>query len=303
MGYIDTFDFDGEYVTWTTDGIYAGTCFYRNGQFNCTNVCGTLKIIDDKIILYKYLSSILNEITPNYVVKVANPKLMNNVMADIKIPLPPLEIQQQIVAEVMSVDNQIQTLNNEIEELQQQSQQVLSSAFKNISGYIALNNTNEFELSIGKRVISKEMNDNYSIPVYSANVFEPFGFIDKLLITDFSQASVLWGIDGDWQVNTIDANIPFYPTDHCGVLRVKNGIIHEKLLAYALNLEGVKNEFSRAKRASLDRISDIKIPLPQGNQQKIIAEFERLQQTIQQNEQQIATLKNEYNRILDKYLK
>ncbi|MBQ9259258.1 MAG: hypothetical protein IJ187_05345 [Neisseriaceae bacterium] len=50
-------------------------------------------------------------------------------------------------------------------------------------------------------------------------------------------------------------------------------------------------------------LADIKIPLPQGNQQKIIAEFERLQQTIQHNEQQIATLKNEYNRILDKYLK
>ena len=50
-------------------------------------------------------------------------------------------------------------------------------------------------------------------------------------------------------------------------------------------------------------LADIKIPLPQGNQQKIIAEFERLQQTIQHNEQQIATLKNEYNRILEKYLK
>ena len=43
MGAIDTFDFNGEYVTWTTDGAYAGTVFYRSGKFNCTNVCGTLR--------------------------------------------------------------------------------------------------------------------------------------------------------------------------------------------------------------------------------------------------------------------
>ena len=43
MGTIRTFDFEGEYVTWTTDGAYAGTVFYRSGKFNCTNVCGTLR--------------------------------------------------------------------------------------------------------------------------------------------------------------------------------------------------------------------------------------------------------------------
>ena len=43
MGRIDSYDFEGEYVTWTTDGAYAGTVFFREGKFNCTNVCGTLK--------------------------------------------------------------------------------------------------------------------------------------------------------------------------------------------------------------------------------------------------------------------
>ena len=49
FGFINTFDFDGEYVTWTTDGENAGTCFYRSGKFNCTNVCGTLKSKMDNI--------------------------------------------------------------------------------------------------------------------------------------------------------------------------------------------------------------------------------------------------------------
>ena len=45
MGYLDNYMFDGEYITWTTDGANAGTVFYRKGKFNCTNVCGTLKIL------------------------------------------------------------------------------------------------------------------------------------------------------------------------------------------------------------------------------------------------------------------
>ncbi|WP_287816192.1 hypothetical protein [Bacteroides sp.] len=42
------------------------------------------------------------------------------------------------------------------------------------------------------------MSEEYDIPVYSANVKEAFGKIDKLLIKDFAKGSVLWGIDGDW---------------------------------------------------------------------------------------------------------
>ncbi|CCB80914.1 type I restriction-modification system,specificity subunit S (plasmid) [Helicobacter bizzozeronii CIII-1] len=36
-------------------------------------------------------------ITPSHVTKTAIPKLMNNVMANIKIPLPPLCVQEKIV--------------------------------------------------------------------------------------------------------------------------------------------------------------------------------------------------------------
>ena len=61
FGYLDTFDFDGDYATWTTDGANAGTVFRRNGKFNCTNVCGTLKPISKRTeIDLQYLTHILN---------------------------------------------------------------------------------------------------------------------------------------------------------------------------------------------------------------------------------------------------
>ena len=65
------------------------------------------------------------------------------------------------------------------------------------------------------------------------------------------------------------------------------------------NVKGMK-----MPRGNKEHIMNYQIPLPAiETQQKIIAEFERLQQGIAERQQQIATLKNEYNRILDKYLK
>lgn len=130
MGKIDSFMFDGEYVTWTTDGIYAGTCFYRKGKFNCTNVCGTLKVIDSKKVLTAFIPYVLNNETPKYVVRVANPKLMNNVMAEISIPLPPLDIQNSIVAECEAIDNEMQTAKSIVEDKKNQ----ISEIMKNVKG-------------------------------------------------------------------------------------------------------------------------------------------------------------------------
>lgn len=71
-------------------------------------------------------------------------------------------------------------------------------------------------------MLDRELVANGTIPVYSANVKEVFGTIDKLLITSFTTPSVIWGIDGDWMVNYIQEGKEFYPTDHCGVLRIKD---------------------------------------------------------------------------------
>lgn len=54
------------------------------------------------------------------------------------------------------------------------------------------------DVSMVKRVLNKQLSPDAEVPVYSANVKEPFGYIDDLLITDFSVPSILWGIDGDW---------------------------------------------------------------------------------------------------------
>ena len=94
LGYISTYDYEGDYITWTTDGANAGTVFLRKGKFNCTNVCGTLKPI--RVINLSFAKYILSTVTKRYVRIDINPKLMNNEMNEIRILFPSLDEQQKI---------------------------------------------------------------------------------------------------------------------------------------------------------------------------------------------------------------
>ena len=57
-------------------------------------------------------------------------------------------------------------------------------------------------------------------------------------------------------------NNKFYPTDHCGVLRVKTKVINSYYLAIVLDIVGLQYRFSRTNRASIDRIKEVKLPMP-----------------------------------------
>ena len=106
LGYSDTFDFNGKYLTWTTDGANAGKVFYRNGKFRCTNVCGVL--YEDNIIFTNELfAELLNYETPKHVSYVGNPKLMNNVMADIKIKIPSGDVQENTSLIINTINNKV----------------------------------------------------------------------------------------------------------------------------------------------------------------------------------------------------
>jgi type I restriction enzyme S subunit len=117
MGAINTYDFDGEYITWTTDGAYAGTVFHRNGKFNCTNVCGTLKDNEAYEVHPKYVASYLETVAKNHVSYVGNPKLMNGTFAEILFLLPPLAEQQKIASILTSVDDVIESTQAQINKL------------------------------------------------------------------------------------------------------------------------------------------------------------------------------------------
>jgi restriction endonuclease S subunit len=128
MGYLNSYDFDGEYITWTTDGANAGTVFYRNGKFNCTNVCGTIKLKENHNSYF--VTQVLRLETKKFVsINLANPKLMNNVMGSIEIGLPEIVVQNKIAMLLQNIDKKTNTETEIYKLLNRQKQYLLSNLF------------------------------------------------------------------------------------------------------------------------------------------------------------------------------
>ena len=165
-----------------------------------------------------------------------------------------------------------------------------------------LSDKKRFIPNIGNRVVSTEI-ENEGIPIISANVYEEFGKISKFNIDDFSLPSVIWGIDGDWMVNYIAEKTEFYPTDHCGYMRIKEKNINPLYFALALQVEGEYERYSRSNRASVQRIKSLTIQIPEIKvQKKIIDELRRLAEDIHYERISITEIDNKTRKLLVDYL-
>lgn len=134
---------------------------------------------------------------------------------------------------------------------------------KNFYKDVKLNDSNYFELFIGKRVVKRDLiKIKGNIPLYSANVFKPIGFLDKSNINDFKNEFVLWGIDGDFDFNHIKKGTVFATTDHCGAIRIKTDRILPTYLEYQLNEVKQNYGYDRVLRASLRNMKNIEIKIP-----------------------------------------
>lgn len=217
------------------------------------------------------------------------------------IPVPPIPVQQQVIDECAKIDEEYNATRMRIETYRQKTADLfaeLDAVMPTTEGNrLSLSDTEKFSVAIGKRVLDKELASNGTIPVYSANVTAPFGFIDKLLITDFSAPSVLWGIDGDWMTSYLPSDMPFYPTDHCGVLRCKNSEVNPRYLAHILEVEGRKMGFSRSYRASIDRVHGIAFTVPdisiQNNAMSKVADYEMAIKELEGSLEKIASRRSE----------
>ncbi len=261
---------------------YLKKIWFADKDGGCSSDVIVFRSLNPEKLLPKYLFYVLStDMFFDYVMAgkqgVKMPRGDKDKIPQFLIPVPKDNIQQQIVDECSTIDNEsndaqkkINILKDEIEKLYQDTSSKANISFR-------ISDPDQFELSIGKRVLKGEINkEEIGIPVYSANVFEPFGHIRKQLLTNFDVPSVLWGIDGDWMVNYIPAGTPFYPTDHCGVLRVKNDKVHPKYLAWAIQKEGERVRFSRTNRASIDSMQGITIKAPDKKvQTSLIKEVEK----------------------------
>ena len=282
-------------------------------------MCGTLKSKSKKINM-QFLSLCLPLYTSDYVVKVANPKLMNNVMAGIQIPLPPLDIQQKIVSEIEVLEAKEKKAKEEVEKLKFNiSSSMVNLKFKEINlGSISdfKNGLNYSRNSLGELInivgvgdfqnrfspdvaslekiqIDGNLSDDYLLKTNdilvvrsngSANLVGRFLFIDNLKTkTSFSGFTIR--------------------------IRIEKENINSKFLCHYLKTDFVRNKIitdssgSNIKSLNQTLLSNIKIPLPPlSEQEKIVSEIEKIEAKMKVLEAEIAEIPKQKEAILKKYL-
>ncbi len=188
LGKISTYDFEGEYLTWTTDGANAGSVFYRNEKFSVTNVCGVLKV-NNSNILTKFLYYTLSVEAPKYVnAGMGNPKLMSNVMAKIKIAVPPLEIQYEIVHILNDLTELLAELLAELKARQKQYKYYFDKLLNNnIYSKMKLGDIGQVKMC--KRILKSQTNTSNGIPFYKIGTFgkKPDSFIDEKIFEEYKE--------------------------------------------------------------------------------------------------------------------
>ena len=292
LGKIATYDFDGEYLTWTTDGANAGTVFYRRGKFSVTNICGLLKV-KQKDIITKYLYYTLSVEAPKYVNKgMGNPKLMSNVMSKVKVKIPPIEIQQEIVRILDSFTSLTAELQAELQARQKQYEYYRDTLLQHDKKYPMVK-LGDIAIDIYRGSgITREQITEKGIPcVRYGEIYTTYNtwFSECISHTSlenisnpkyFEHGDILFAITGE-SVEDIAKSVAYVGNDKClagGDIVVLKHEQEPRYLAHVLATYEARKQKSKGKikskvvHSSVPAIKEIEIPLPPLDIQKRYAD-------------------------------
>ncbi|GAP72316.1 N-6 DNA methylase [Candidatus Symbiothrix dinenymphae] len=125
IGNINNFDYDGIAITWTTDGIYAGTVFLRKGKFSMTTHCGALILKQGfENVCLEYIFFYLKNNLRNFAVGTQNKRVTTEIIKNIEIPIPvdlngnfDLNAQQKIAEKYQFVERMQNELKEQVNKL------------------------------------------------------------------------------------------------------------------------------------------------------------------------------------------
>ena len=287
IGKINSFDFDGEFVSWTTDGANAGTVFYRSGKFSITNVCGLIKIQNNLELNYKFLFYWLSIEAKNHVYSgMGNPKLMSHQMEKILIPIPPLSVQTEIVKILDALTALTSELTLRRKQYEYYREKLLSEEELEKVGFEwkTLDQISE-NLDSKRKPITSVLRTSGKIPYYGAS-----GIVDYVKDYIFDGDFLLISEDG---ANLLARNTPIafsasgkiWVNNHAHILKFET-YEERRFIEFYLNKIDLTPYISGAAQPKLNKknLNSIKFPIPSiPEQQRIVSildKFETLTNSI-----------------------
>src|SRR3989338_2012894 len=326
VDYVDEYLFDEKLVLVGEDGAKWGvgdkTAFIANGKYWVNNHAHVLRPTENKL-LDDFLVAVLNSMDlSQYVTGVTVPKLNQEKLRSIKIPLPPIDVQKEIVEQIEVKQNAIEHAKAIIENLERERRYFGQSLRKldnmkyltlgeicEVKGGKRLPQGSNFASSKTNRVYIRVVDfrngsiDMSNLKYITENVFKQ---ISRYTISKNDVYISIAGTIGS--VGVIPEKLDGASlTENAAKLVIKDGkILDNKYLASVLNDVNAQTQISQLTRGvgvpklALERIATIKIPLPALEVQKQMVEaMEKEEEIISSNRQLIEVMENKIGEVLN----
>ena len=286
---------DGNVITISASGAYSGYVNYFEQPIFASD-CNTINSKDEKQIstklIYEFLKLIQKEI---YWLQrgQAQPHVYGEDIAKIKIPLPPLDIQQKIVSEIDALEQKEEKAKTEIERLREEIELILKISAKReykLGDVVSL----EYGISLPQQ---NRVKGGY--PVVGSNGI--VGFHNDYLV---KAPVIVVGRKGSaGKVNWIDKNCT--PIDTTFYVSLINDKFSMKILYYTIRNMNLENISGGTGVPGLNRneaySQSVFLP-PLSEQEKIVSEIEKIEVEIVALENEIAGIPKQKEEVLRKLL-
>jgi type I restriction enzyme M protein len=261
-------------------------------------------------VMPKYLFQLLNSVLRQQIRDLGTGSNINNlsgIINEVKIPLPPKEIQEKIVAEIEVLEKKEEKAKEKIEEFKEQITNIhadVNAELKKLVDLCEYSTTRiNCELLTSKNYVGVD-----NILQNTEGKIESDFVPDKGTATEYLERDILLS-------NIRPYLKKIWYADNCGgssndvlVLRTKTEY-NSKYIYYYLKQDAFFDyEMQATKGVKMPRgdkqhILQYQIPVPPlSDQQKIVAEIEKLEAQINELEQQLAEIPKKKEQILKKYL-
>ncbi len=274
--------------------------------YSFSNFCSRIRVENETLLNPIYLWLILNKFYNDGGTEALQNgvRLLNidfNGYKRIKVPLPPIDIQQKIVSEIETLEKQEQKAIEQTHSLQNEIKGVIKDL--NRIEKVTLESISE-NLDNLRKPVTKSDRDNGIYPYYGAS-----GVVDYVSDYLIDDTVLLISEDGANLKSRVypiafTATGKIWVNNHAHILKFKDKATH-KIVEFYINQTDISEYITGQAQPKLNQknLNSIKIPLPALNdQKKIFAKLEKIESQISGLEKQVADIPKQKEKILKKYL-
>jgi len=288
------------------------------GRDSCVdNNIMNIGVIDNSILNNQYLFEIFKYyIQLRCFASSANPpSILTDKLLDFKIPVPPMDIQQKLVAEINEIEySESESINKTI---------LYENMLKNSEWYsYDTERIEKISILVQRGKSAKYGSSNIQIiKSGQARGYNEFDFSKRYYVSEnfvsdernLQRGDILinsTGVGTAGRVTLFDLDGDFVVDSHITIVRLNQEKAVPKYVLYALanigfkNIEAMANGQSGQIELALPTVNGIKIPMPPLDKQKeIVAQIEDIEKEIAFLEADISRAEERKKAVLDKYLK